>query len=283
MLWFWLSLLAALIFSALPLMMRIFAVNSTDQRAFSFVFNCYASSFAIILYLIETRGVLTIPNNLSPFQILLIFFAAILYGLYERFNYKARKLVDASTFVILFQLNPVIAFVISVTLLGESYTPAKLTGMLLVVIASILAIYEKGHFKMGKQLFIPLLIIVFLAFANTIDKPASFGIPTGFYNVLVWVPAILIVFIPKISFAAIKIELKTGSWKVALAAILNVISYYIFIKALAIADASKVIPITSTSTVLVVLGGIFLLNERTNLGKKIFAGFLVFIGVLLLI
>ncbi len=262
-------------------MMRVFAVNTKDTRAFSFVYNCYASSFVVILYLIETRGTLSIPNNVPPIQIFLILLAAAFYGLYERFNYKARKLIEASTFSILYQLTTVIAFIISIAFLGESFTLAKSIGMLLIVIASIAALYEKGHIKIGKQLFIPFLVIILLALAMTFDKPASLGVPTGFYNVLVWVPAILIVFIPKISGTALKVEFITGSWKIAVAAFLNVIGYYIFIKALALADASKVIPITSTSTVLVVLGGIFLLNERTNLGKKIFAGVLVFIGVLL--
>jgi uncharacterized membrane protein len=62
----------------------------------------------------------------------------------------------------------------------------------------------------------------------------------------------------------------------------NLLAYYFLLRAFALAEASKVIMIYSTQTVLVVLSGIVLLAERDYIVRKILAAFIVFIGVLLI-
>jgi len=50
----------------------------------------------------------------------------------------------------------------------------------------------------------------------------------------------------------------------------------------ALADASLVVPVVSLSTVFTVIVGIAFLGERDNIVKKIIAGILAFIGLLLI-
>lgn len=78
-------------------------------------------------------------------------------------------------------------------------------------------------------------------------------------------------------------EFYIGGWKVVLAAFLNVVGFIFFIRAITLADASRVIPISSTVGIFTVLGGIILLGEHDQINRKIAAAIIAFIGILLLI
>ena len=79
------------------------------------------------------------------------------------------------------------------------------------------------------------------------------------------------------------VEVKLGSWKLFIIALLNVCGYFLQLKAVALQEASRVIPIVQTYTLFTILLGIFLLNERDNLAKKIIAGIIGFVGAYLLL
>ena len=93
---------------------------------------------------------------------------------------------------------------------------------------------------------------------------------------------LFVLYFPYLKFSDIKKEIKISSWKIALLSLFNVIGYFIQLKAQALADATRVIPIVQTSTLLTVIFGIFILKEKDNLFKKIFAGIIAIGGVFLL-
>ncbi|HCM37980.1 MAG: hypothetical protein UV61_C0006G0098 [Candidatus Gottesmanbacteria bacterium GW2011_GWB1_43_11] len=113
--WLVLSLISVLMFTILNLLMRVLAVKSENQRAFSFVFNAWGAIFALGFYLLETNKFSVPRPNLL--QLLLILAVVCLYGLYERFQFSARKHIDASTLTILYSLAPVVAFTGSIIFL----------------------------------------------------------------------------------------------------------------------------------------------------------------------
>lgn len=281
MLWLWLSLLSALLSTALNLLMRVMAVKSSNTRVFSFVFNSYAAVLALILFLFEIPHI-KFPQEIPLIQLLFIATTVILYGLYERLHFSIRKQIDASTLAILYRLSPVIAFLGSIFFFGESLTLTKLFATLLIVGASILVSYKHPHISLNRALLKTLIVPTILGIAWMLDKPASAHLPASLYGLILWTVPLIIIAFPNIPRTLLLKEIYTGGWKIGLMALLNVAVFYVLLKALALTDASKVIPVSSSSSVLIVLGGIFILNERSQLVKKLIAGVLVFWGVLLL-
>lgn len=279
--WLILSIAAVLMFTAVNLLMRIMAIKSIQPRTFSFIFNCWSALFAVIILFIERPSFAKI-NHVPAVQILLIAAAALFYGLYERTHFLARKHIDASTTAIIFRLSPVIAFIGSLIILKESIELPKLMGAAFLLGSSLLVVHKNPQLKAHRALWIALFSASALGLAWMIDKPASVGIPASFYSVILWTLPLLIIAFPSLSIHQLAKELKIGGWKIALTAFLNVFGFVLYLKALALADASQVILIAQSSATLVVLGGIIFLKERSHLGRKLIAGALMLIGILLL-
>ena len=279
--WYVYALTSALFFASQELLMRMLAIKSDKPRIFSVVFNMWGALFALTVFLLQ-RGSFTPLWQLSPVQILLIFGSVIAYGLYERYQFTARKHLEASTLSIIFRLETGIAFIGSIIFLHEALLPVKAMGTTLIITASLLLIYKNPHFKLAKPFFYAVFCAMLLGIAMIIDKPASANIQPALYSFLMWFCPMIIIAFPHVSKQQIVKEFRIGGWKVALAAFLNTIGYILYIQAFALADASRVIPVIAINSILVVLGGIIILKERDHLWRKIAAGIIAFIGVVLL-
>ena len=279
--WLILTLLAVLMFTAQNLLMRVLAVKSVHPRTFSFIYNSWGTLFAAILFIIERPSL----TNLPPFtwtQTLLIVGATLGYGLYERSHFLARKELDASTTAILFRLTPVITFIGAILFLREQLTITKLLGAATLIGASLVVVHKNPKLQASRAVWIAIFAATMLGLAGVFDKPASLGIPANLYSIALWGLSLLIVAFPSISLSQLKTEFIIGGWKVALTAFLNVVGFVFYVQALSLADASLVTPVTSSSGTLTVLAGIFILKEKTFVGRKILAGVLMLIGILLL-
>jgi drug/metabolite transporter (DMT)-like permease len=118
--------------------------------------------------------------------------------------------------------------------------------------------------------------------AAVADKPASLGVPTSLYSFLVWSLPLIIIVYPKVRIKQLRQEFKNGGWKVGLAAFCNAAGFILFIEALNLADASRVIPVICTGSIITVLGGIIFLKERDHIVRKLIAMIIAFCGVVLL-
>ncbi|MEK7141509.1 MAG: DMT family transporter [Patescibacteria group bacterium] len=279
--WLILALLAASMFTAQNLLMRVLAVKSVHPRTFSFVFNGWGTLFSILYIIIEPPSLTMLPN-ISSTQWLLIAGAVLGYGIFERTHFSVRKQLDASTTAILFRLTPVITLIGALLFLRESLSMTKLIGAALLICASLTVIHKNPKLQSSRTVWLAIFSATALGLAGLFDKPASQGIPASLYNVALWMLSMLVVAIPSLSLNQLKKEFYIGGWKVALTAFINVFGFILYLKALAITDVSLVAPITSSSGTLVILGGIIFLNERTYLWRKLTAGILMLIGVFLL-
>ena len=279
--WLILSLAAVLMFTAQNLLMRVLAVKSVHPRTFSFVFNSWGTFFAAILFLFERPSLGALPQ-ISWIQWVLIVAATLGYGLYERTHFLARKQLDASTTAILFRLSPVITFIGALLFLHEPLTFSRLVGAVLLIGASLIVVHKNPKLQASPAVWIAVFAATMLGLAGVFDKPASVGIPANFYSVALWGLSLCIVAFPSISWKQLTNEFKIGGWKVALTAFLNVIGFVLYVKALALADVSLVTPVTSSTGTLTILAGIVILKEKSFMKKKIIAGVLMFIGILLL-
>ncbi len=281
MLWFFLALASAFIFTAQELLMRVLAIRTGSPRIFAVVFNLWGAGFALLLFLFE-RGSFSGLWGLSPVQYLFLTSTVILYGLYERTQFYARQGTDASTFAIIFRLSTVIGFVGAIVFLQEALSPEKIAGVIFILFASLMLVFRNPKFTMTPALGYAVLCAVFLGLTSVLDKPASEPLPATLYSFVVWCFPIVIVAFPGITKKDIVREFHIGGWKVALAAFLNVVGYIIYIQALSLAEASRVNPISATSGIFTVAGGMYFLKEHGHMRRKIIAAILAFIGVILL-
>lgn len=281
MTWLYLSLGSALSFTSLTLLSRVVSVKSKNPRALSVVFNLIAILMAIIIFF--TTGAnknFSLPTKFEPY--LYLFIACLFYGLYERIRFYVAKILDASLVSIINNVSLVVAFVVAAFLYSEIMTINKIGGFLLILTALFLVSFNKISKINLRGIFIAILANVFLGIGWALDKKGVIFFNPETYNVLVWFLPIFILYFPYVKFSDIKKEIKISSWKIALLSFLNVFGYFIQLKAQDLADATKVISVVQTSTLLTVIFGIFILKEREHIVKKILAGVIAVIGVFLL-
>jgi len=283
MTWGFFAVSSIFFFTGLALLQRKIAVNSNNARAMAVIFNLSAFIIALIIFFIGgSYKNISFPKHLEPYIFLLV--ASFCYGMYERGRFMVAKLLDASVFSTILNTSVLVAFIGSFFLYNEALTLRKIVGGILIIFALFLISFGKkikGQSKKGIGLGI--LISVIIGIAWMLDKKGTQFFNADTYNILVWLIPIFFIVFPYIKLREIKEEFKLGSWKIILLAGINVAGYYLQLKALEIADATKVIPIVQTSTLLTVFLGILILKEKKNILRKIIAGLITIMGVYLLV
>lgn len=276
--WLGFALLSFFVFIGYELLSRKLGVNSRNPRAFSVVYSAISCLLTPILIFVE-------PIRVAPMEIGIVFLAAIgltVWILFGRFEYFAHKHVEASTLAILLQLAPVFNFVLALIFLDEAITLSKLIGLALIIVANILVTGGslKKAFSQGEGTKYALLIAFLLGVGWLFDKLLVPYFGVVIFTLLSYGPsAIFNALIPPISKKELLHELRTGSWKLIILGLFTVVGYGAQLKALALGEASKVIPIISSKVVFVVLLGAIVLGERSNLFKKFTAAILIVIAI----
>ncbi len=282
MTWVVYSLLSLTCFVFFNLLNRVVAVKSEVPRAGSFVFNIWGGLSAIVLFMITSKTKINFQPLTNPITGLLVLSSVLLYAFYERLQFTVNKNIDASTASILFRLSPAFTFIFSILLLKEGLTLYKAVGAALILCGNLIIVLKGDVLKLNKYTWLGIVCTMLIGTAWIVDKVVSSRLNSDFYTLILWVAPIPIIFLPYISLKVIKNELILGSWKAVVMAILNVVGFYFQIVALSKGEASRVIPIISSSSVLVVLLAVWWLKERSHVGKKILAVLFATAGVLLL-
>ncbi len=272
---------AIFFFATQDILMRVLAIKSDHSRIFSFVFNLWGAFFALIAFIIQ-GGSFAELFLVPPSTIWFIATAILLYGLYERVQFIARKGIDASSLTVIYQLSPVIGFLGAILFLNEQPTILKIIGATLTIGSSLLLVYKNPKLRLNRPVIYAFICAILLGLASVVDKPASAELPSTLYSFLIWVLPLGVIAFPHIEKKQFLKELHIGGWKVAFTALLNVVGFMCFIQALTLTDATRVIPIIYTSSIFTVLGGIFLLGERDHIARKIIAAVVALLGIALL-
>lgn len=276
--WSYLAFSSVFFFTSLNLLQRKLAVDSNHPRAMAVLFNTIAALIALIIF--TTTGSFksfALPSELKAWIALLI--ASFCYAMFERGRFVAAKLLDASVLTTVVNISVLVAFIGSLFLYSETLSTNKLVGGVLIIGALFLvSIGKKSKSSSTKGILIAVLISVMLGLGWMLDKLGTQFFNASTYNIFIWTVPIIFIYFPHIKFDVIKSELKLASWKVFLLAGLNVVGYLLQLKALEIAEATRVIPIVQTSTLFTVLMGIVLLKERESIARKVIAGLMAIIG-----
>ncbi len=279
MLWLLYALLAALLFAVFALLARVISIDSAHPRAYSIIFGLSSAVCSLFLFVVEPFSF----RPVSTFVLILTVVGTICYALSDRLLFTVSKSIEASLLTIIDKLTPVVTFVASCVLLGESFTLKKVVAVVLILLGNLLVVYKSTVIKFDTPFFLALFAAACLGIGLTIDKRIliAYALPVyAFINF--FVPALYNTFLPPLAFSTIAREFKGVFWRIALLAVASVLGYYFTLKAFSLADASRVVPIMSSSTILVVLSGAIFLKERSHLVRKMIASLCVCGGVVLL-
>lgn len=275
--WLFFTLCAVMINTSLGLGLRGLTKKAGNPRITGFIYNCYAALASLVIWIVSGAP---LPQNVPTAAIALLLLSALGYGTFQRGQFYLRKHVEVSQLTPVMQTGLIFGFLASIIILGESLSPKKILGTAIILCAALMVSLNK-KLTINRYAFMTIAISAALSVAGVVDKLASPYFPLFFYTMLIWmIPLPFIAFPAKPS--EIKTAAKSAGWKIPLLASLNALSLVFFVRALQIGEASKVIPVLSTVTVLTVIGGILILGERDNWQRKLVAGILATLGVITL-
>lgn len=277
--WLTLSIICACVFAVNNILGRILAVKSDNPRAFAFVYNFWNGLFALTYWLIKPEAIAAIPADI----IYLLIIVVVLYGIFNRYEFYAKKHVEISTLTILFRVASLIAFFASIIFWKESLSVWKLAAAALIVSGSCLAVYKNSFAIDRIGLKYAAIAIISLGLGWAMDKKVSGYFPLAFYAFMTCIPPnIFLLPFPWIKIKEILNEVRLANYKIILLAFLNFSGYFLMINAYRYGEASRVVLVVSSSAILTVLAGIILLKERERIAKKIIASILALSGIVLL-
>lgn len=281
--WIFLAFSSVAFFTSLNLLQRVLAVDSKHPRAMAILFNSLAAIVALLIFtILGSYKDLSLPSEPKAWIALLV--ASFCYAMFERGRFVAAKLLDASVLTTIVNIAVLVAFIGSLLLYSEPLTTHKLLGGGLIIGALLLvSVNNKTRKSPIKGVAVAVAISVMLGLGWMLDKLGALYFNPSTYNIFVWTIPIIFIYFPHIKFEVIKNEFKVAGWKVILLAGLNVVGYLMQLKALEVAEATRVIPIVQTSTLFTVLLGIILLKEREYIPRKITAGIMAVAGAYFLI
>lgn len=281
--WLIFAIGAVILFSFLNILQRVLAIDSTHPRALALLFNATAGLIAIALFLITNDGA---PPQLpqEPIAWVAMGIAAFCYAMFERGRFYAAQLLDASVLITIMNITALVSFTGSLIIYNETLTTSKLVGAFFIICALFLVSIEKNmKAKPTKGIAIAISISIMLGIANMLDKAGALYFNPSTYQILVWTIPIIFIALPFPKIEVIKTELQQSSWRLLILAFINVLGYLLSLKALELTEATNVIPIIQTSTILTVLLGITLLKEKDRIPQKILASILALAGTYFLL
>ena len=281
--WLYLALGSVIFFATLNILQKVIAEDSSNPRASALLFNSVAAIYSILIFLLSgSYKSFSFQKGVDAYIFLLI--ASFCYGMFERERFVAAKYLDASVFTTVSNLSVLVAFIGSLFLYSESLTFDKIVGGTLIIVALLIISIENKEKTISKKgLLIAVGISIMLGLGWMLDKLGTSYFEPSLYNIFLWTIPILFIWFPRIKTSDLKIEIKNSFWKIAILSGLNVAGYLMQLNALQLTEATKVIPIVQTSSILTVVLGIFVLKEKNNMVKKIIAGLMAIIGVYLLV
>lgn len=275
------ALLTAASWTAYALIARTLIVKSNSPLAFAVLVNCFASFFALLVFVAE-GGIFV---GITAVIILATFISTVFSGIFESLQIFVRKRLEASRSTVLSQLAPLVTFIGAIVILGESFTLLKGMGTSLIVGGNLIAAYGHGGALKRSSVFLALGAAAALGGIYIADKFAASHYPIGFYMMLSYFLPALYIFLfvmPQNKINQVISEFRATTWRLPILALTGIIGYYLLLKTFRFAEASTVIPIVYSSTILTTIGGIIILKERSNIFQKLAGAVFVVIGVILL-
>lgn len=275
------AVLTAICWASYSLIARFLVTKSDHPLAFVVLVNCFASLFAIPVFFIEGGAF----AGITFIVLAATFISTICSGVFESLQIFVRKNLEASRSAVLSQFAPLVTLVGSIIILREQFTVFKGIGTVLIVAGNLVAAYKHGGALSRRMVFFALGAASALGGVYIADKFASAHYPIGFYMILSYfLPAWYVFFfaMPSGKVRELVVQFRQTTWRLPVLAFIGILGYYLLLKTFRFAEASSVIPIVYSSTILTTIGGIIFLKERKNVIQKLIGAAAVLAGVLVL-
>ncbi len=284
MTWSYYLLPAIFLFASLQIFQRKIGINSTNPRASAVVFNGIAGLLAFILFIaLGDYHRLQIPT--TPLPWIFLGLGSLFYGLFERYRFSASKYIEASVLVVIHNWSFVVGFIGVVLLYREPITIQHVLGAGIILFSIVLVSIPKSKrasiTKIG--LLFGFLTSSLIGLAQIFDKAGAENFSPSLYSIIVWLTPIPFIIFPKLKISYIKQEVRQSGAIIFWMALINVIGYYLALKALEVGLATQVVPIIQIYSIITVLFAALFLKERENLVLKFFAAILALIGLQLVL
>lgn len=224
--------------------------------------------------------------QLPPLDINLIFYlvVSVLWGLGIILYFKAFQLLESSEVVILGSFRSLITIAVSIVFLSAAFTGQMLLGTILILGSIFLITNLKEGLKFNKGVLYAFAMAFFCGLAVVFDSVNLKNIdPISYLAIINFLIGILILLAFPKKIKQIKIfKDRTFLKKILLLCVFNTAQAVAYYFALSIGPAAQIAPIGQSQIIITIILGALILRERDHLARKIIAGILVMIGVLLL-
>lgn len=258
---------------------RLLAKNSKNDGALTVILQ-FLAAFCVILF--SPFFAFKFPSDIKVYIFLGL--AIIFYAINDRLNTTARKGLEVSRFSILKQVSTVFLIFAGLIFMKEPFVLTEMLGAILIILSNVLIFYEKGSLKFDKYAFIGLIANLCYSIAMFLDVNISENFNLAFYiTITLSIPSILIFLVERIKFKEIKDEfISANKLHIFATAISWGISILCQLRAYQLGKVTVVAPLCAVSVLLNVIAGYIFLKERGNMLRKIFAGALIIVSVILI-
>jgi transporter family protein len=265
-------------------------MKESSSLDFSIIYCLLGSIFSLPIFLyFASNGNLSfnIPSLLSLFIAALASAGALL-----SVN-EAVKKSEVSLAYPLSRTEPVFALFLVFLVLGEPITVIKLIGVFLATIGAYLVMLNERIdileqlkiLKERRSAHLGILSAFLYAVAAVADKYAVKTIQPRIYTfMLLFIMALIylfyLLFKKKNNFERIGKSFRMHSILYIAVSLVLVVSYYAFVKALSLADASRVVPVIQVEILISIVGGHIFYREE-NIREKLIGASILITGIIL--
>lgn len=238
------------------------------------------SGIASLLYIPFFKFKLEI--NIS--KIILLLISCIIYAIVDRINVYVRKNMDVSTYSIIKQSSNIFMIIIGFVIYKEKILLKKIIGIILILIGNSLVIYNKGLFKLNKVL--PLALLANLLFTITlfinVNLSNYFSLPIYVFIIL-FMPGIIICIFDHIKIINLYTEFKNINKKhLIITTIFGSLMLIAQLKAYCLGNITLIAPLCTLTIFLNSTVSYFILNEKSNIIKKIVSSIIIILATFLI-
>ncbi len=281
--WLLLTFLGILIFSSNNILHRVLMKDAkSDPYAQTIVFFGLAGIFALVFSLI--RG--NFYYHVTFHQVLLFIPLTVSCLVGPILLFKSFKLIDASENAILQSSQKLWIVLGSFLFLQEIFTWKKIIGTVIIILGIAIAEWRYKRFQFNEGALLVFIASIFYAIMNIISFYLVRDIDAISFLVYVYFLPVIVLFLirpktlkqvsyyfkPKYSFCVTILSLND-----VLGSVLIFYAYQIG------RNAAQIAPLMGLITIISVMLGIILLNERKNIPNKILGAFVTVVGALLVL
>lgn len=255
---------------------------SHSRVAPAFMYTVFVSPIGIIYGLLNYH----ISFNFPFFIWIFLVIAGILFGIANVTAYRSNAHIDAAQFAILNNFIGVFTVIIAAIFLSERMSMSQLAGVAIVIAAAALVSVKrttKRTFTISAWSILAIISALITAAALTSEKYLLGHMNVGTYMVIGWgFQTIAMIAIAMGEWHTLRDFDRTGLIKLSSLGIFRGLQGITFVVAISQANVGLLTSITSYSAVLIFIGGLIFLHERSHVLLRLFGSGLATLGLILI-